>query len=128
MYAHSRMTGAAMEDSPISPEFMSVSIDARIASEDNLADDRRRADRAPVDVEARVRALGDEGCEARVLNISATGFMAETHQDFAVGARIWLIIPGRDRANALVRWSDGERIGAEFAAPIDTADLVGRNA
>lgn len=106
------------------PESLSVSITARIASEDQAVADRRHADRAPVDVEARVRALGDEGCEARVLNISATGFMAETSQEFAVGARVWLIIPGRDRANALVRWTDGTRLGAEFAEPLDPQHLL----
>ena len=124
MYAHPLMTGVAMDDSPASPEFHPVSINARIASEDSAVADRRREDRSPVDVEARVRALGDEGCEARVLNISATGFMAETSQEFAVGARVWLIIPGRERANALVRWSDGDRIGAEFAEPINPADFA----
>jgi len=125
MYAHSIATGEGTEFMPVGPEFKSVSINARIASEDSAVADRRRADRAPVEVEARVRELGDEGCDARVLNISDTGFMAETHQDFAVGARIWLIMPGRERANALVRWSDGDRIGAEFAQPIDAADLLG---
>ena len=39
-------------------------------------------------------------------------------------ARIWLIMPGRERANALVRWSDGDRIGAEFAEPIELSDLL----
>jgi len=124
MYDHSRMFSTVTGDSPQRPEFMSVSIEARLASGDSAVADRRHTDRAPVDVEARVRALGDEGCEARILNISATGFMAETAQEFAVGARVWLIIPGRERANALVRWSDGDRIGAEFAEPIDPAAFV----
>jgi hypothetical protein len=124
MYAHPGMTGASDQCWPRTPESMSVSITARIASEDSAVADRRRADRAPVDVEARVRELGDEGCEARVLNISATGFMAETNDDFVVGARIWLIMPGRERANALVRWSEGNRIGAEFAEPVDVAELL----
>ena len=125
MYAHSRMTSEVAEESPVGPEFLSVSINARIASEDSAVAERRRADRASVAVDARVRELGSEGCEARVLNISTTGFMAETHQEFEVGARVWLILPGRARVNALVRWSDGDRIGAEFAEPIDTADLIG---
>src|SRR6476469_381087 len=99
MYAHSRMTSGAAAESPEGSEFMSVSINARIASEDSLVAERRRADRAPVDVEARVRELGDEGCDARVLNISATGFMAETSQEIAAGVRVWLMIPGSERAN-----------------------------
>ena len=80
--------------------------------------DRRRTSRHPVEIGARVRELGTEGFEARVLNISETGFMAEADGEFEVGTRIWLILPGRERANALVRWIAGSRIGAEFAEPI----------
>ncbi|HVF84183.1 MAG TPA: PilZ domain-containing protein [Sphingomicrobium sp.] len=101
-----------------------VMITARIV--DGEVSDRRRADREPVEVEARLRELGREGCEATVLNISATGFMAETPADVSVGSRVWLILPGRERANAVVRWIEGQRIGAEFAEPIDTAGLLAR--
>jgi hypothetical protein len=102
-----------------------VVINARIQGSDE-GSERRRAEREPVAVEARLRELGSEGCEARVLNISATGFMAETAADLSVGARVWLILPGRERANAVVRWIEGDRIGAEFAEPIDTAGLLAR--
>lgn len=85
--------------------------------------DRRRASRVPVEIDARVRELGDEGCEARVLNLSETGFMAEADGDFEVGTRVWLILPGRERANALVRWIAGRKIGAEFAEPISLEGL-----
>ncbi|CAA9522465.1 MAG: hypothetical protein AVDCRST_MAG09-2290 [uncultured Sphingomonas sp.] len=99
-------------------------IDARIAQQAS-ADDRRIAPRAPVAVDARVRELGSEGAEATVLNISSTGFMAETGGEFAAGARVWLILPGRERANAVVRWVKGKRIGAEFAQPVDLSGLLG---
>jgi hypothetical protein len=100
-------------------------INARIEGESG-AGERRRAEREPVDVDARLRELGSEGCDAKVLNISATGFMAEATAEFPVGARVWLILPGRERANAVVRWAEGDRIGAEFAEPIDTSGLLGR--
>lgn len=102
-----------------------MTIDARIAKH-HPGDDRRGATREPVEVDARLRELGTEGTEATVLNISTTGFMAETAGEFAVGARVWLIIPGRDRANAVVRWAEGKRIGAEFAEPIDLEGLLAR--
>nr|WP_294169548.1 PilZ domain-containing protein [uncultured Sphingomonas sp.] len=102
-----------------------MTIDARIASQAS-ADDRRIAPRAPVKADARLRELGTEGAEATVLNISSTGFMAETAGEFAPGARVWLILPGRERANAVVRWADGKRIGAEFAQPINLSGLLGR--
>jgi hypothetical protein len=94
-----------------------VTIRARISEASDPAD-RRRSTRLSVEIGARVRELGDEGCEAKLVNISETGFMAETSGEFEVGTRIWLILPGRERANALVRWIAGNRIGAEFAEPI----------
>jgi hypothetical protein len=50
--------------------------------------------------------------------------MAEAEGQFEVGSRIWLILPGRERANALVRWIAGNRIGAEFAEPISIEGLT----
>ena len=97
-------------------------IKARI-EEARDSSDRRRNARQPVDLGARVRELGSEGFEAKVINISETGFMAEAEGEFEVGTRIWLILPGRERANALVRWIAGSRIGAEFAEPISLEGL-----
>ena len=65
-----------------------------------------------------MRELGTTGTQARVLNLSETGFMAETGELFEVGARVWLMLPGRDRANAVVRWVAAGKIGAEFAEPL----------
>ena len=92
-------------------------IKARIASAEGGAE-RRRGERVPVDIDARLRELGMEGTEAKVLNLSENGFMAETAAEFEVGARIWLLLPGRDRASAVVRWIEGDRLGAEFAEPV----------
>jgi hypothetical protein len=85
--------------------------------------DRRRNTRRMVELGARVRELGAEGFEAKVLNISETGFMAEADGEFEVGTRIWLILPGRERANALIRWTAGSKLGAEFAEPISLEGL-----
>ncbi len=90
---------------------------ARIAAAADPAD-RRRSSRVPVEMEAKVRELGSEGTEARVVNLSDTGFMAESTGQFEVGSRVWLILPGRDRASAIVRWTAGDRLGAEFSEPI----------
>ncbi len=103
-------------------EMSFVTIKARIAGATD-ASDRRRTSRLSVEIGARVRELGNEGCEARVVNISETGFMAETDGEFEVGTRVWLILPGRDRANALVKWTAGNKMGAEFAEPIKLGDL-----
>jgi PilZ domain-containing protein len=92
-------------------------IKARIANDVDPTD-RRRSARLPVEMDARVRELGSEGTEARVVNISDTGFMAESTGHFEVGSRVWLILPGRDRASAVVRWTAGDRLGAEFSEPL----------
>ncbi len=92
-------------------------IKARIANATDPTD-RRRSPRLPVEMDARVRELGSEGTEARVVNISDTGFMAESTGNFEVGSRVWLILPGRDRASAIVRWTAGDRLGAEFSEPV----------
>jgi hypothetical protein len=97
-------------------------IKARIA-EDRDQGDRRGAPRLPVELDATMRELGANGVEARVLNISERGFMAETEAHFDVGSRVWLILPGRDRANAVVKWTAGDRLGAEFAEPVLIGDL-----
>jgi len=92
-------------------------IRARIGETPDPAE-RRRQPRFPVELDARVRELGTEGVEARVLNISERGFMAEVDGEFEVGARVWLMLPGRERANAVVKWIAGDKIGAEFADPM----------
>ena len=85
--------------------------------------ERRRLSRVPVELDARVRELGANGVDARIHNISESGFMAETDGDFEVGARIWLMLPGRGRANAVVKWIAGDKLGAEFSAPISLEGL-----
>ena len=80
--------------------------------------DRRRAPRHDVEIDGTMRELGELGVEAKILNISEIGFMAASETQFEVGARVWLILPGRERANAVVVWVAGDRLGAEFAEPI----------
>ncbi len=96
-------------------------IRARIAEDQ---DDRRRAARRPIDVDATMRELGATGVEAKVLNISATGFMARTTEHWEVGSRVWLLLPGRERASAVVKWTAGDKLGAEFSGPVPIEALL----
>jgi hypothetical protein len=80
---------------------------------------RRRAPRAPLAAEIPLRELGTTAVEAKLINISSFGFMAETEADIAAGSRVWLTLPGASRVNALVVWARGGRLGGEFSEPID---------
>ena len=95
-------------------------IKARIAED---ASDRRSLERVEVELNARVRELGTNGIEAKVLNISERGFMAASEGEFEVGTRVWLMLPGRERSNAVVKWVAGDKVGAEFAEPISLDGL-----
>jgi hypothetical protein len=97
-------------------------IKARIADAGDPSD-RRRSSRHTVELEARVRELGETGIDARIINISERGFMAESDGRFDVGSRVWLMLPGRGRANAVVKWTAGDKLGAEFAEPISLEGL-----
>ena len=101
-------------------EMSFVAIKARIAEDQS---ERRRFSRLPVELDAKMRELGASGVEAKVLNISESGFMAATDAHFEVGSRVWLMLPGRDRANAVVKWTAGDKIGAEFAEPVSIEAL-----
>ncbi len=98
-------------------------IRARIADAEDPSD-RRRSSRFAVELDARVRELGATGVDARIINISETGFMAESDGRFEVGSRVWLMLPGRERANAVVKWTAGDKLGAEFAEPISLDGIV----
>ena len=98
-------------------------IKARIADASDPGD-RRRFQRLPLEMDVKMRELGADGVEARVLNISEHGFMAESDAQFEVGSRVWLILPGRERANALIKWTAGDKIGAEFFEPISIEGLL----
>jgi hypothetical protein len=97
-------------------------IKARIAEAKDGAD-RRRASRFEVELDAKMRELGATGMDARLLNISETGFMAQSQGSFEVGTRVWLMLPGRERANAVVKWTAGDKLGAEFTEAISLEGL-----
>jgi hypothetical protein len=86
---------------------------------DTTTEPRRSEPRTPVSADVPVRQLGRTAVEARLVNISSRGFMAETRAVIEPGARIWLTLPGTGRVNALVVWARNGRIGGEFAQPID---------
>lgn len=93
-------------------------IHARIAA-DFGEEPRRREARTEVSAAVAVRELGTTAVDARLLNLSSNGFMAETASHIVPGTRIWLTLPGALRVNGLVKWARNGRIGGEFVTPID---------
>ena len=103
-------------------------INAKIAA-DPQEDIRRREPRVEVVAAVPLRELGHPAVDARLVNISSLGFMAETDALIEPGSRVWLTLPGLTRANARVVWARNGRIGGEFADPIDPLEVfqaVGR--
>ena len=95
-------------------------IRARIAEDPT---DRRRSSRVPVDLDATMRELGATGVGPRRPNNCASGFMAAPPTEKEGAARGCPNLPGRERANAVVKWTAGDRMGAEFAEPISLEGL-----
>jgi hypothetical protein len=93
-------------------------IRAKIAP-DLDTDPRRSEPRLELRAEVPIRALGATPVDARLVNISSNGFMAETNADLEAGMRVWLTLPGMKRVNALIIWTNNGRLGGQFAEPID---------
>lgn len=88
-------------------------------SPDGQTEQRRSETRLAVSAGVALRPFGAAGAEARLLNISSRGFMAETDAAIAKGSRVWLTLPDGNRASALVIWSKDGRLGGQFSDPID---------
>src|SRR3712207_4502133 len=87
-------------------------------------DPRRREPRLELLAEIPIREHGAAPVEARLVNISSHGFMAETNADIEAGARVWLTLPGMRRAGALIIATNNGRLGGQFAEPIDPRKVI----
>ncbi len=81
-------------------------------------DNRRRASRASVAVEANLRKPSDKPFKVRIRDISQTGCRAETVTKTREGDRVWLTIPGFAAIEGIIRWSDNKGFGCEWASPM----------
>lgn len=97
-------------------------IQAKIAH-DQDAEARRREPRVELNAAVPLRELGHPAVDARLVNISSHGFMAETDALIEPGSRVWLTLPGLARANARVVWARSGRIGGEFTEPVDPLEI-----
>ena len=84
-------------------------------------DDHRRALRKPVRLKAQLRDRGTAKFEIEVVDLSTTGFRAETGFTLWEGHTVWLTLPGFTSLEASVAWRDGFTYGCAFAQPLHPA-------
>lgn len=84
--------------------------------------DQRRALRRAVRLCAQLRDRGSGGAfDIDVVDLSLTGFRAETSFTLWPGTTVWLRMPGFSALEAKVAWRDGFRYGCAFAQPLHPA-------
>lgn len=84
-----------------------------------VADDRRRAPRAPVSLDARIGRGGLDRTLCKVTDLSVHGARIQTYCALKKGAMLWLTLPLVGPVVAIVRWSDDFEAGCEFQEPLD---------
>jgi PilZ domain len=86
-----------------------------------MAGENRATLRRPVKLRARLRDRGATKFEITVLDLSATGFRAETAFRLSAGAMVWISLPGLSALEAEVAWQAREQVGARFLQPLHPA-------
>jgi hypothetical protein len=88
---------------------------------DPTAGDHRRALRKAVRMRAYLRDRGTTRFLIDVVDLSVTGFRAETSFTLWPGTTVWLKMPGMEALEAVVAWRDQFRYGCAFAKPLHPA-------
>ena len=81
----------------------------------------RRALRKAVRLRARLRDRGATRFAIDVIDLSTTGFRAETAYNLHPGTVVWISLPGLAGLEAIVAWRTHECIGAAFRHPLHPA-------
>lgn len=71
-------------------------------------------------MQARIRERGTP-FDIDVVDLSPTGFRGETIYNLAIGARIFVTLPGLAALEAKVVWRDAAFVGCAFASPLHPA-------
>jgi hypothetical protein len=79
----------------------------------------RKAERHPLDAEARLRPNSWSSLQIKMLDLSASGFRAECEARVRPGGCVSLDVPGIGSVDAQVEWQRGDQFGARFFAPIE---------
>jgi hypothetical protein len=83
--------------------------------------EHRRALRKAVKLRARLRDRNATRFEIRVVDLSPTGFRAETAHSLRPGTIVWITLPGFSGLEAEVAWQTNEHVGCAFRQPLHQA-------
>jgi hypothetical protein len=87
----------------------------------SAGDDMRRALRKAVRLTGQLRDRGSTKFSIDVIDLSTTGFRAETTARLHEGALVWLTLPGMAGLEAKVAWIDHLQCGCSFTQPLHPA-------
>lgn len=85
------------------------------------SDENRHALRKHVKMRAHLRDRGNTRFEIEVVDLSVTGFRAQTSFTLWPGTTVWLTLPGLAALEAVVAWRDKFRYGCAFSKPLHPA-------
>lgn len=80
--------------------------------------DSRAALRKAVRLRARMRDSVAKSFDIDVVDLSPTGFRAETVFNLRPGTKVWISLPGLAGIEAEVAWQSHEHIGCAFNRPL----------
>ena len=83
-------------------------------------DNRRRAQRAPVLLDAGLGGGGLARTLCKVVDISTAGARLQTYSALKKGTSIWLTLPHVGQVAANVMWADDYTAGCQFDRPLTT--------
>ena len=83
--------------------------------------DSRRALRHPVSFSAHLRDRGATKFTVKLIDLSLTGFRAESDFGLHEGVLVWLTLPGMAALEATVVWRDGFLYGCLLSTPLHPA-------
>ena len=81
----------------------------------------RSAERVALALDVKLRVQGGRPIDAKLLDLSMSGFPTEFLARFRPGDRVWLSLPGLSSLSAIVAWSDGVITGCRFETPLHIA-------
>lgn len=86
-----------------------------------LARNQRKSTRSIVKISAELLVSSGSRFKVAILDLSATGFRAQTPNHVTIGRKVYLTIPGIHALPASVTWNDREYYGCEFTRPLHTS-------